>query len=265
MRAAWLTDVHLNHLTLEREQEFLAQVAAGAPDAVLLGGDVSESPELLRHLRRAAAALAVPIYFVLGNHDYYFGSIRRVRHDVSALCREVPNLVWLNEAGVVKLTPAVGLVGRDGWADGRLGRYETSMVMMNDYLLIDELKGLEPPERWDRLKSLADEEAAALRGVLAEALERFSHVVLLTHVPPFREACWHQGRISDDEWLPHFSSQAMGDVIRALLAARPDRRLTVLCGHTHSSGQCRPLDNVTVLTGGADYGSPVVQRVFCWQ
>jgi hypothetical protein len=32
---------------------------------------------------------------------------------------------------------------------------------------------------------------------LPAALGRFRHVVVLTHVPPFREACWHEGRISD--------------------------------------------------------------------
>lgn len=42
----------------------------------------------------------------------------------------------------------------------------------------------------------------------------------------------------------------------------PDRQLTVLCGHTHGAGETRPLDNVLILTGGAEYGRPVVQRVF---
>lgn len=39
------------------------------------------------------------------------------------------------------------------------------------------------------------------------------------HVPPFREASWHQGRISDDDWLPHFTCKAVGDVLREAMVA----------------------------------------------
>ena len=46
-----------------------------------------------------------------------------------------------------------------------------------------------------------------------QALERFEHVLVLTHVPPFREACWHEGRISGDDYLPYFACKATGDVL----------------------------------------------------
>ena len=38
--------------------------------------------------------------------------------------------------------------------------------------------------------------------------------------------------------------------------------MTVLCGHTHGEGQAQILPNLKVLTGGAKYGEPRVQRVF---
>jgi Icc protein len=41
----------------------------------------------------------------------------------------------------------------------------------------------------------------------------------------------------------------------------PERKMTVLCGHTHSSGVARILDNLVVLTGGAQYGKPALQQV----
>jgi hypothetical protein len=87
--------------------------------------------------------------------------------------------------------------------------------------------------------------------------------VLLTHVPPLREACWHQGHLSDDEWSPHFTCLAVGNAILQIMPQWPDRKLTVLCGHTHSGGRCRPLDNVEILTGEAKYGEPKIQRI--WQ
>lgn len=73
--------------------------------------------------------------------------------------------------------------------------------------------------------------------------------------------CWHQGQISDDDWLPHFTCKAVGDVLRGAMAGKPDRRLTVLCGHTHGEGMVLLMPNLRVLTGGAEYGQPKVQRV----
>ena len=83
----------------------------------------------------------------------------------------------------------------------------------------------------------------------------------MTHVPPFREACWHEGQISDDAWLPHFACKAVGDRLTALARAHPEHTLTVLCGHTHSAGVAWILPNLKVYTGAAEYGNPIVQRV----
>ncbi len=134
--------------------------------------------------------------------------------------------------------------------------YERSLVMMNDYRLIAEFARMSKEDRWPLLIAEAEAAAAHIRRVLPPALERFPHVVLVTHVPPFRDACWHQGAISDDEWLPHFTSKAMGDALLAIMRDHPTRRLTVLCGHTHGRGEARPAENMLVLTGGAEYGSP---------
>ena len=46
------------------------------------------------------------------------------------------------------------------------------------------------------------------------------------------------------------------------MAEHADNQLTILCGHTHSPGECHPAPNVTILTGKAEYGHPGVQRVF---
>jgi hypothetical protein len=117
-------------------------------------------------------------------------------------------------------------------------------------------------ERLAKLHALGDEAADHFRAVLPEALSRFRHVVVLTHVPPFRESCWHEGRISDDNWLPFFfACKAVGDTLRDAMAAAPNGQMTVLYGHTHGSGEAEILPNLRVLTVGAVYGKPCVQRV----
>ena len=123
---AWLTDPHFNFIKPREVTDFLERVAATEADAVLIGGDIGEAQSLVGYLRQIAATLPVPVYFVLGNHDFYYGSIREVRQQVVELCSQVPNLHWLGDGQIAELGPRTGLVGHDGWADARFGDYERS-------------------------------------------------------------------------------------------------------------------------------------------
>jgi 3',5'-cyclic-AMP phosphodiesterase len=261
-RFAWLTDIHLNFLSTERCDEFLAELAALKLDGLLIGGDIAEAHDLAGYLAELDNALAIDIYFVLGNHDFYYGSIGGVRAAVGEFCAARPRLHYLTQCGVERLSGGAGLVGHDGWADGRLGDYEQSVIFMHDYQLIEELAVFGKRDRWQVLQTLGDEAAESIRRTLPAALDRYRQVLLLTHIPPLREACWHEGRLPDDQWAPHFTCKAMGDAILEIMPKYPESQLTVLCGHTHGAGEARPLENVLILTGRAEYGQPTVQRVF---
>jgi predicted phosphohydrolase len=260
-RLAWLTDIHLNFAEPRAIDSLFRDVLDHEVDAVLIGGDIGEAPDVEEYLGQLHDRLGLPIYFVLGNHDYYRGSVAGVRARIRELCARTPNLHWLPDSGVVELSPATALVGHDGWADGRLGSYEWSDVFLNDYWLIEDLSAMSPAERLERLHALGDEAAAHLRAVLPDAAGRFRHVLVLTHVPPYREACWHRGQISNDDYLPHFACKAVGEVLSGVAAAHPECALTALCGHTHSPGEAVILPNLRVLTGGAEYGRPEITRV----
>jgi 3',5'-cyclic AMP phosphodiesterase CpdA len=263
LRLAWLTDLHFNFLSYARVEEFLGSVEALEPDAVVISGDISEARDLDQMLSHIDDRLQRPTFFVLGNHDFYHASIREVRARVESLCEQKPRLHYLTGMDEpVELTSSLGLLGHDGWADARLGDYERSMVMMNDYRLIAELAVHGKRDRLPILQALGDEAAAHIRLLLPKALARFEHVILATHVPPLREACWHEGKTSDDEWAPHFTCKAVGDAILEIVRDFPHRQVTVLCGHTHSPGECQPLPNLHILTGSAKYGRPIVQQVF---
>jgi hypothetical protein len=259
MNVAWLTDIHLNFLREAGLKAFFESLPR--TDAFAITGDIGEAHDVAAHLRRFAEI--GPTYFVLGNHDFYRGSIFGVRAQVQELCREIPNLRWMPGAGVVPLTETTCLVGHDGWGDGRLGDYDGSDVMLSDFALIGEFDGFfeDSAIRLAKLHALGGEAAGYLRGVLHHALAQFRHVIVLTHVPPFRESCWHEGAVSTDNWLPFFACKAVGDALHEAMAAATDRKMTVLCGHTHSSGEVQILPNLRVLTGGADYGKPCVQRL----
>lgn len=261
MRAAWITDPHLDHLRQHQVDEFCRDVRAATPDVVLLGGDIAVARDVIATLDTLADAVRAPIYFVLGNHDYYGSSIDRVRRHVADFVRGSNRLRWLPTAGVVRLTDETALIGHGGWADGRFGDYAGHDLMLNDYRLIDDFRALDRAERLRKLNALGDEAAAHLRETLGKAVRGSRRVILLTHVPPFMEACWHEGHISTPEFLPHFSCKAVGDALTSVMRKHPDSELLALYGHTHSSGEARILPNLLVRTGAAVYGQPRVQDV----
>lgn len=261
MRLAWMTDIHLEFAETPDRDGFYESIRA-ANAALLVTGDISNASRLesdLGELREAANGH--PVYFVLGNHDYYGGSIKHVRERVVRLCQRHPELVWLTGTETVELGPDTALIGDDGWGDCTLGD-PLNAVGLNDEFLISELR---PPHRRNalflKLRRLGEESAQHVRESLTAALGKYRHILLATHVPPFRDACWHQGSTSADDWLPRFTCDAVGRVLREVMTRNPENRLTVYCGHSHGEGHCEILANLDVWTGGAEYRYPRVQRI----
>jgi len=262
MRVVWATDIHLNFLSAKGRDVFFSSIRDHQPDAVLVTGDIAEAPSLQPLLDEMRQALQVPLYFVLGNHDFYYGSISQVRTGLKHWCQIQPGLTYLSTSGLVELTPATALVGQDGWGDGRYGNYHLSPVRLSDQELIAEFKDLDREAVLGKLHALGDEAAWSLRERLDEAVVSYRQVICLTHVPPFKEACWYQGKMGTDDWLPYFACQAVGEVLLNVSRERPDCHITVLCGHTHHAGIVQPRLNLRVITGSAEYGAPCIQGTF---
>jgi len=234
-------------------------------DGVVISGDIAESHNLRGLLEAFAKAIAPrQCYFVLGNHDYYKSSFERVRETVKNL--EQPNLVWLDDAEPVLLDDKTALVGHQGWFDGRSGSPEKSRIIMSDFELIKELNesyhneqtflhyGRE--ELLKKLRELGKQAAEEAKPKLYEALKLRKEVIFVTHFPPFKGACWHEGKLSDNQWLPWFTCVTMGEMLAEAAHHHPNNRILVLCGHTHSSGVYDHLPNLRILTGKAVYGAP---------
>ena len=260
-RIAWLTDIHLDFLDAYEIDAFCQDIASTDFDAALIGGDIGNAKTTKGLLTLLERRLQRPIYFVLGNHDFYGGSIAGVRAAMAELCTASHWLRWLAASGPIALSETTGLVGHGCWADGRLGNAARSRVQFNDYFYIEEFIGLSQRQRFARLNALGDECAEHVRLALSAALARFQHVLLLAHVPPFREACWYQGRTSGDEFLPHVACSVAGDAMVGIMRRYSGCDLTVLCGHTHGSGEVHVLPNLLVKTGGAEYGRPRIQEL----
>jgi hypothetical protein len=113
LRLGWITDVHLNILRPGKRSKFYAELREEAFDALLLGGDIDEADSVTELLAEIADGLRIPIHFVLGDHDFYHGSIAGVREKVMREASTSYWLRWLPSAGVVMLTENTALVGHD--------------------------------------------------------------------------------------------------------------------------------------------------------
>lgn len=259
MKISWLTDIHLNFLDFNQIVEFCRSVNLVSDDAVLITGDITTA-DGLRDCLDCLAWIQKPIYFVLGNHDYYGSSIDGVKCSIELITHYHNNLIWLSKAGVVELTPVTCLIGHEGLADGRLGDPLGSQVQLNDYYRIEELIKPSKELRLEAQNKLGDAAAKYLCVCLEEAVIKYKHIIVALHVSPFPEACWHLGKNTNDEYLPHFGCEATGRVLHDFAIMHPGIKITVYCGHCHSGGHASILPNLEVFTAGAEYREPKIER-----
>jgi 3',5'-cyclic AMP phosphodiesterase CpdA len=246
-------------------QNFFDMVAEVDVHAYVISGDIGEAHNVTDYLKGFARTVGKPVYFVLGNHDFYRSSLAHVRQEIDAFVKHESRLHYLTPMPCLELTPDAAMVGHDAWADGRYGDFMSSTMTLNDYVLIEELAqafGQGHLHLLQALQKLGDEAAQALEERLTYALERYKLVFVVTHPPPFIENTLYEGKPSSDNALPHFSCKAVGDVLLKMADRYPQRRLIVLCGHTHAASETYLRPNLQVLSGAAEYRAPTVQRIF---
>jgi len=258
---AWLTDLHLNFVGRSEIDALCESIRSSGANAALITGDIATAEHLSWCLKHLADRIQKAVYFIMGNHDYYGSSIQQVNFEVAGVVISTHNLIWLSRSDVIELTPDTCLIGCEGLADGRLGDPEGSTVMLNDYYNIRELSHLTKESRLEVQHKLGDEAAEHLNIQVCEAVKRYRNIIVAVHVPPFPEACWHEGQNTDDNYLPHFGCRATGDVLRRTMLAHPEVSMTVYCGHTHSGGFAEILPNLKVITGAAEYYKPRIADI----
>jgi predicted phosphohydrolase len=271
---AWATDIHLDCVSnVKHHIESLAQ-AANEADCVFISGDISVAPSLPQHLRMLDELLGKPIYFVLGNHDFYFSDIETVRRKVVDTCRSSSFLNYLPSVPFVRLETNVALVGHDGWYDAGNGSVENSQFIMNDWIRIrDYSEALRPMGGGVQIQKhvvaaiarriCQDSVRHVANGIKLAVREGNTTIVVMTHVPPFAESCLpskHKPFRVEDA-LPWYTSKSMGDVLLAAARAFPDRKFIVISGHVHSQFKQNILANLEVRVGKSVYGEPALAGI----
>ena len=274
-RIVWCTDIHLDHLweaifvngltdgsrrpSEVKVAQFCQKILDKNPDSVLITGDNSIAPMIETHLGWLEKHIpGVPIYFTLGNHDYYDGSIQNVRSHINKYDGvNHHGAIWLNTQGVVKLTDKTALVGHDGWYDGGYSDWFKSRLVMTEYHVTQEFRFQPPLVVHKRLQELAQECADHILNHVEVATQTYKNVLFATHVPAFRNnSRAPDRRLSDSQWLPNMSSKKAGDALLHVAKNHPEVKFTCLSGHTHTSWEEQYLANLREITGASRYGNP---------
>lgn len=261
VKALWLTDIHLEFLEEEHLQDFLKHIQQCEYDVLWITGDIAHGNNVSQYLIKLAVTLQKPIYFVLGNHDFYGRKTNDIYEEMCIVSQN-PYLTYLSTSPVIEINANNALIGHDSWGDGRWGHYHTSNVMLNDFLLIRDFAGLDQEQILTRMQYLSHQAVRHIQKVLKNALKKYNHVWMLSHVTPFKESCLYNKEIADGNWLPFFSCKEMGDMLQKVMHKHPQKRLTVLSGHTHNEANVQISDNIHALVGQAEYCEPCVQQIF---
>lgn len=259
-RLAWVSDIHLD---VAQGDSFLTLIEdCRHYDGMVISGDIANSTTVEGWLDVLSQQVHKPIWFVLGNHDFYGSSIGCVRARISNFCQTRTSIAWLTERDPMPLVADVCILGVDGWGDGRNGDFLATPIRLNDADLIHDFMGLPRIELLRKLMALGADAAERLKEQLASAKEcGFNHIIVATHVPPFIDACRHRGQVSTAAWHPDFTCAAVGSILLSFVDSNPAVRVLVLCGHTHGAGDVVIRQNLRVLTAGATYGKPALAGV----
>lgn len=247
MQVLWLTDTHFNYKRTHSTKELGILLQAYNADGVVLTGDISEGPTLVQHLCEFSEGIDIPVYFVTGNHDYYFSSFNATDAIIQNL--SVKNLYPLRYLSPIILGKA-SLIGTGGWYDARYSGTPWSL-MMQDFFDIEDLV---PGKDDYKIRSrISQERADILASELLQQLKsvKTKDIIIATHVPPYDGAAWYRGAISDPSFLPWFTDMACGKVIDSFAQDNPDKRIKIICGHCHSNGIFQRSSNIKVYTGKA--------------
>lgn len=270
MKLAWATDIHLDCVGNIESSLKTLETASRSCDAVILSGDISVGPSITQHLRMLEEALEKPIYFVLGNHDYYFSDIMDTRRRVVDTCKFLSYSRYLNSVPYIKAGNRAAIVGADGWYDGFNGSPERSEFIMNDWLKIKDFQpairqmpgrtNLELPTIIKISRAICHASVSHIvKGIKAIA-DSVDDIVVVTHVPPFVES-YRSEKYRDmdpESVIPWYTSRMMGEMLTTAAKTYPNVQFTVLSGHTHSSYEGRILPNLLAYVGKSQYGTPQI-------
>lgn len=271
---AWCSDIHLDHLSNGGEAQvtaFANSLIVDNPAGIFITGDISNAKQLVLHMSIIDRVVKRPVYFVLGNHDFYGGDIEGVRKSMHELSNISAFLKYMPTMTYVGLSPSTAVVGADGWYDAQNGDWQRSRFLMTDWEYIHDFvphsggskfmatgNVLAKGDIVTLSRKLAREGVIHIMEGIKSAARYHRNIVVLTHVPPFPESHIFQGNVGDSNAQPWFTNKFCGDMLMDAARSFPAVNFTVLCGHTHGKYEGSFAKNLKVQVAWAEYGQPNV-------
>ena len=235
LKITWCTDTHLDFLPDQDVVQFAERLVAENPNVIMITGDISISQKLVYHLSMIESVVKRPVYYVLGNHDYYGGIIQNVRQTMKEISNMSQYLRYLPTTPYVQLSPSTALIGHDGWYDATAGVVGKTNFVMNDWIKIGDyaLKNSvvrQSPNYKNIIEvsqKLAHESVVHISGAIKAAAKYYKVIVIATHFPPFEEVHQHNERSSDPGVQPWYTSKVLGETLKRAAEAFPNIRFEV--------------------------------------
>jgi len=259
----WITDPHLDHLKGETMLlNFVKKLAARKSDGLVITGDIAESKTIYQFLEILSGCYRRPIYFILGNHDHYGAWMADTHARVRSICNAVPPgiLNWMTDVGVLMLDDRTAIIGHEGWYDGQAGEPGLSFSLSEFYMpngILDLVHAFDQSSHalFDKLQELGAASADHIRKMVVQARDQGARrILIITHVPPFREASYFRGKPSEAKAAPFYVNQVLGEALLELADEHRQLNLEVYAGHTHGKREYQPRENLVVRVGSARYG-----------
>jgi len=266
MKLLWSSDLHFDWIVSGPDDrsaiDELAETWSDAADGIVITGDISTGGYVASDILRFQEVYGKPVYFVLGNHDYYYSSFDIVQKQLSSTPVHLNYLQ--NKPCVIGDTTIVGV---DGWYDGLSGVIND--FRMTDFRVIHEFAegSGSCPETFDDIGDywlwLSRKKARQSANLLAAQLASVTtpNVLVATHVPPFPELCRYNGQPSEPEYLPFYTNTTLGFLLDGFASKNPDKKIMVLSGHTHSEYCFYKRENLISYVAEAEYGSPQIHAL----
>lgn len=270
MKLAWTTDIHLDCVDDPLKTVNNLAAASYSSDGLIISGDISVGNLITTHLRLLEDNLQKPIYFVLGNHDYYYSDIISTRKNVADACRNMSFCRYLGAISFAKLSKKTVIVGSDGWYDAYNGDPAGTEFLMTDWIKITDFKPAVTNTLFGKTidkgkvikiaREICKASVAHIVRGINSCVEIADHIIIVTHVPPFDES-YTNGKYKDippEHVTPWYTSKMMGEILKTAAKTYPQKQFTVLSGHTHSSFEGDILPNLHIKVGKSQYGSPQI-------
>lgn len=255
----WLTDIHLNFLKDEKIIEFFLNLKFKQADGIFLTGDISNGLYITKHLAWLQKITDLPIYFVLGNHDFYKSSFTDVEYRVSSLVKNTSNLHYLTISEPIALNDTTAIIGHDGWYDAGWHEPMTPLVFLADWYFIEDFKfTFSNKRRMILIRDRALQAAERLEQNLKKAFQTYDTIYLLTHFPPWPPMGFG---LRNRFWRPYNSSKIVADYIIRSMPLDKNKKLIVLSGHTHEHRYTKISENIELRVGEAELKNPSISNI----